>query len=79
MRRELKKIDSMKTAEEQYKYIFANKDKFVLELDNNWTTVFLKEDYNKDEPDSADLLEPLGWGYGVRALLTAIGIEFNLV
>lgn len=79
MKKELNKIDRM-SAEEQYKYLYENRDKFVLFLDNDDTRVALKEDYNKLQKDynfdieTISLKDFIGDNEGVFHLLKAIGL-----
>ena len=77
-----KEWNALKTDTERWTYLFANKDKLRLGLDNDCTQAEFHYDICPDGiedlsdlPDLNNFDEWLGWSDGVWHLLTFIGIE----
>jgi len=77
-----KEWNALKTDTERWTYLFANKGKIGLKLDNDVTFSEFHSDIIPDEieelddlPDLNNFAEWLGWSDGVWHLLIFLGIE----
>lgn len=61
---------------EKWKYVIDNKDQFKIMLDNDYTSIVLKNPIHEDEFEfSVPFYDDIGDASGIIALLACIGIE----